>query len=832
MTKTWLWGIFGDGRGDISTDGSTAVDNILTVGLNTDSVAVDVTGRATATLNISRSDLPENWKTQVLVTGYTMLALVDGDTVLFAGYLNKINSNMNGSVTLVVNGLKDYVARQQVNDTYGVVITDPKAATTFTGLGYTGLLQSVISKCFSMADIPEDAPKPANVLGDFIAVNGDTVERTYKSLHSGAETYGTIVENISASLSRWGVEVQYIPRWEDVTTKTRIVWDVVIGNDALREEAHIKQNELVELDASQVVDGFSSLTSLELTYSVEEIANRYVAQSRYGDRDNGVEADITTKVKENSGLPRFDSAYNPEAMLNTAEMDERLTTFLDTQLDSSTASLEILEDWTTDWLTRLGFTVKLMKSQNEETAEAFEMLVRCTGVSFSASTSRVTITIQPLLPRFITKKNKNKQPIKPATGSASQPLGPVFTISQDRPKLSEKKKTYTDNLPQPLAMAGGTGWHGAGLNHAGQLGVDTDTETALHTEVKRGGIPDGLDIVEIFGQSHISHAVMSDGSVYGWGERMEALGVDGCIENLKIPQRAEWFGPTPIKKIAYPTYETVIALTADGSEILQIAIGDAPTQLQHGASGFIGIWDAGLFDYTWDNPPAPIIDIAAGFDVVYAVLNDGTLWAKGNSVFMGIGAFTPEYIPTWTRCTQNSGALGNIKSIHVLDAPATEGGHVRVVVAVSNTGGLYRINTSPENDWTPQRWFELTVLSGVEQVGLAIKGLYYRNGTKLFHRTFADLEEDTDLVDFSDVSEFRDWKDFSVWSGWRQEIAELATETVIAVTVSGSVFARGYNEFGELGTGDKEEYTGLTSLELDMPVTSVRALAGRTLIRT
>jgi hypothetical protein len=831
MTATWLWGLFGDGHGT-TRDGSISMDNVLTVGHGTDKVTIDVRGEASASLNISRDDLPANWKTEALVTGRTMIALVDGDKVLFAGYLNKINSNMNGSKTLVVNGLKAYMARQQTNNTYGITETDPDAATVFKGLGFTGLLADVVRKCFSIDGVP-DGVRPANVLGDFVADTTDIIEQTYESKHSGFETHGTVMDTITDSLSKYGVEVWFVPRWENTETLDRIVWDVVIGDDATLGTAHINENIPVVLDASQVENGFSSLADLSITYSVEQIASRYLAQSRFGDTDAGVEADITSKTNTTLGIPRFDTAYNPEAMLSLDDMDERLTRLLDVGTEGIEVNLNILEDWTTEWLTRLGCTVELKKSIDDVFGEEFSLFVRCTGITFSASTSRVEVAVEPLLPRFLRMKDKKRD--KPIKVDGKEPVKDTTVFSSMKKReipLSNIPSNYAINIPQPNQASEKSSWWGAGANLYGELGVGTDTETANHKQLQRADVPSNTDFVDIFQTNGITHGITENGLVYGWGGwvpdifRMDTgprvlppqAGIDGLVKDSMSPRRAYWFGNQSIKKIAYPDSETVIALLADGSEIIQVSIGEYSL----------------LHNYMWDNPPAPIVDIAAMKDVVYAVLNDGTLWAKGNGVWLGAGITAPVRVMEWTRCQQTDGvALGNIRAIHVLDPGDTDLGHVRAIVAESNFGALYRINAVPENQFIPQAWFKSTVLSGADKVGLGIKGIYYLNGNQIFHRTFADLEADEEIQDFQDASDFKEWIDFSIHSYWSGTGFDgLAKETIIGVSTSGVVWVKGMNTHAELGTGDKQEQNDFVSIPMDSAATKVKAFTSSTFIKT
>lgn len=807
----WRYGIFGDGRGFATIDGTFSWEDVLPAVKFTDSATESVLGDASGYLNISKSNLPKNWK-DILVTGRTMITQMDGLKVLYAGYLDKINSNLNGSVTLITVGIKEYLARQLANPFYGTQ-TDPDAVVTFSGVGYTGLLADVIRKGFSVEAPHEDAPRPANVLGNIIATTTATEIVTYESKLSSFETIDDIINTICASLSLNGVEVRYVPRVEE-GEKPRIVWDVYIGDDNSEKLAHINESTEIAISLDDAVYGRSSLADLSVTYSVEETGNRIISQSRFGNTIEGTDADITTKTRMDMNIPRFDITYNPEAMLTRDEMDARLSKLLNYESDATTATFGVIGS-SEEWKKYLGATLIISKEASDDTAEDFSLKVRCTSVSWSASTKRIDIMVEPMRPRFRRKKDKSHQkPIAPPKGQMPSYKPDVVTPPLREVPVSEIDSGATQRVPT-YQVYKKTEWWGAGANNVGQLGVGTTSETAIHTAVEHGSIPEDINLVKIFGTSSKTHGITSDGKVYGWGQLSESLGVDSLSKTLDEPRLAEWFGPKPIKKIIYLDEETTLALVEDGSEIIEISVkADAP-----------------LLSYEWKNPPAPIVDIAGFPDTLYAVLENGTVWAKGNSAYMAIGSTVPVRIEEWEQCKQTDDImLSNIESIQTLYADSIRT-DVRVVALLSKNGAIYRMNTSPENDFRPQAWFKLTVLHKAEEVGISPKGLYYLSEQKLLYRAFQQLEEDEELEEFEDASEFKRWKTFKMVSQFRQEIIELVNELVIAIDESDNVWTRGRNDSGELGTGDLKEEDSFKKIEMENSVVDVIAINSRTYIK-
>jgi hypothetical protein len=558
MAETWLYGIFGDGQGSVATDGTCSPDNILVAGKNTDKITIDVTGEANASLNISREDLPANWKTEILVTGRTMLALVDGDKVLFAGYLDKINSNMNGSLTLIVKGIRAYMNRQQTNDTYGTVQTNPNVATVFNGVGYSGLAENVVRKCFSNNGVPVGV-RPANILGDFFIeeqplIPGQPAQPTvtYESKHSALESFGNILTNITNKLSDWGIELWFVPRWESVSNKTRIVWDVRIGNDAYGPSAHINE-------ASQFTLGLDATTTLAkasafgVTYSVEKTNTRYVGQSKAGQDNDG--ADITSKYVTNVRLPRFDGSFNPGLEVSQSQLDALLVNQLASANEFSEAFYTVEEDFSHVWLDRLGSRIEFVAGAGADFSE-FNLLVRCVSVSFSASSGKVELGVMVLLRRYksLPRNRKEDDSSKPITENPAK-NSPLASTTPPREKTSELLGT----------------WNAIGMNKTGQLGIGSITDTEEFAQIQQGERPESTDFVSIFpsagsrlnpssviiGQNYDytrygwTHGITSDGSVYGWGDNsFGQLGIDSSIsaEFLSVPYRCDLF-LSPVKQI-------------------------------------------------------------------------------------------------------------------------------------------------------------------------------------------------------------------------------------------------------------------------------------------
>lgn len=646
MTATYIYGTFGDGRGLKTVDGTFYRSNILPAVRNTDKAHKDVTGEESLSLNVARSALPKNWKT-VLVTGKTLIAEIDGDKVLASGYLNKINSNLNGSVTLIVNGFKKYTLRQQTNPTYNMLQGDPNAATVFrSDSGYSGLAAQLLYNCFSVVGIPEDAPKPANVLGR-VEIRGAIQNNRpvqYSSLYSALESYGAILDNITTTLSDYGVEVWYNARIEDTGLTSpdgkepllRMVWDVIIGEDFQTESgvnyAHINEDKVytVSLKAENLTHKASAFG---VTYSVENTHNRIIGHSRLGDKDTGTGADITTHYKAGTGLPRFDYSFSSQIELTEQELRRRLKEGLNYTSEFSEAFYTVEEDWNTEWLDRLGSTLIF---DVDDDGDKWELKVRCISLDWSASNGKVSVGVMVLLPRYTSLPKNRKE------DENAQPLEPARAANEPNPYPPNKRPETPELAP---------GWNAMGLGEMGQLGIGVLSDYDKWAQVQKGEIPASEELVQIFPAmgGGFAHGITADGKVYGWGDNSKSqLGLDGVIglSQVPVPYRCELFR-NPIKQIvsvnisyrksstSQPTVGAVtFGLSTDGRTVEAFGRGIEGNEVVT----------------SWRNLPAPLKQIAI-VEIVSETSNTAARWVllgieEGTGkVWMKTGGENEEALP-------------------------------------------------------------------------------------------------------------------------------------------------------------------------------------------
>ena len=250
-----------------------------------------------------------------------------------------------------------------------------------------------------------------------------------------------------------------------------------------------------------------------------------------------------------------------------------------------------------------------------------------------------------------------------------------------------------------------------GDNCSGQLGDGTGISRSAPVKVLKGDYPgttylgDGCVGVK---QAAIAHeavvVVMHDGSVYAWGENLSyLLGVNSASTSLTAPKRVvkgaypgtSYLGDAwdnPIEKVAAGTTH-LLAVSAKGlvyawgkNERGQCGDGTTtdrtePVRVAKGA--YNGT------TYLGDNPANPIIDIAAGEKISYALAADGTVYAWGfnGSSQLGDGTSTLRSSPVRVLKGAYGGTtyLGDVSTNPITSIMAMQAG----CMALTYNGQLY-----------------------------------------------------------------------------------------------------------------------------------------------
>jgi len=164
-----------------------------------------------------------------------------------------------------------------------------------------------------------------------------------------------------------------------------------------------------------------------------------------------------------------------------------------------------------------------------------------------------------------------------------------------------------------------------GNNNRSQLGDGTTTNRSTPVQV-----PGLSNIVGIASSLGASYAIQEDGTVLGWGDNHYGqLGEEA----------GDWANPAPVVgltkvlSIATTSFGSRYALTSDGKVW---AWGANPNSWYGSDSGEDGVKTRG-------STPVPvpgltdIVAISGGYDSIYALKGDGTVWAWGNNRYGQLG---------------------------------------------------------------------------------------------------------------------------------------------------------------------------------------------------
>lgn len=569
-TLQYIYGVFGDGAGSPSVDGSTSLSNVIPFAKG-DKVTLDVHGADSSIVTFVASELPD-WRTKLAI-GRSFIALVDTDAsvpwnsptkVKFAGFVTKLSPSLGGVVTIKADGILAYLKAQAVTDLYDGTATNPNTKTTFTAGTWQGVLNAIVTKAFSISGIPVGG-RPAQVLRS-VSGSASGTGKTVEALASSFSTFGSLIEEVRDQLSELGNEVIFKPYFA-TAGMTRIVWDAIIGSDAGYSSAHYQEGTTatVTIEGESSLDKFSEFST---TYDIASVSTRIIGQSKFGDADAGTGADITARTTLSAGLPRLDSFYNPGIELTTAEMNAQLTSRLSFSTDFAEASYTIEEDFDKSWALKLGNTIVFTTA--DSSLDPYRVTVRLVSVDFSASTGKVKLGLMKPQPRYPVlpkqrKTEKDKQPIA-SWQTPNFPAPPGGSVAPPRPPVT--------TLP--------AGWSGSGMNSQGQLGIgSTQSPVTGFTQMSLGEIPEGSTISKIVGGYSSSIILLENGDLYATGNTGEVSVDGGIVGSMTVPTKMNltaidvWSGDTTVNDNNYNT----------GVPNTQAFLKISPNEVIH-ASGF------------------------------------------------------------------------------------------------------------------------------------------------------------------------------------------------------------------------------------------------------
>lgn len=319
-----------------------------------------------------------------------------------------------------------------------------------------------------------------------------------------------------------------------------------------------------------------------------------------------------------------------------------------------------------------------------------------------------------------------------------------------------------------------------GSNFSGQLGDSTFDSRNTGVLVK------GLsDVIAISGEGNHSIALKSDSTVWGWGLNYNGQVGDSSNDNKNLPVKV--FGLSSIVAIAAGEYHS-LALKSDGT---------------------VWSWGWGIYGqlgngYGASNIPIKIdsisgvIAIAAGSFHSLALKSDGTVWAWGSNGNGELGSAntSPADYP------QPVVELSNVKSIF---------GSANNSYAIKNDGTLwvwgsntyFQLGNNTEALSTyPRQVSELsgiTTFTGGFQHSLALKN----DGTVWTWGNNSAGQLGNGAIDSSSSYVYQP----TMVQGLSGVIALTGGGThTLAVKNDGSVWAWGYNLYGQLGNGTNTEF--------------------------
>jgi uncharacterized repeat protein (TIGR02543 family) len=339
-----------------------------------------------------------------------------------------------------------------------------------------------------------------------------------------------------------------------------------------------------------------------------------------------------------------------------------------------------------------------------------------------------------------------------------------------------------------------------GYNFSGQLGDGTTTDRSTPTRVPAFA-PDGASVTAVAVGTLHTAALLSDGTLYAWGYNVAGQLGDGTTTDRATPTRVPDFPPTgtSVTSIATGTLHTA-ALLSDGT-------------LYTWGSNFYGQLGDGTTTATSsptrvpDFPPAGTVVSALRTGAWYtmALLSDGTLYAWGHNLYgqLGDGTTTSKSSPTLVA------DIGSPSATIMTIAAGAE--HVAVLLS---DGTLYTWGNNLDGqlgNGTTTIAATPSLVPGFPPSGTTITGVDAggRHTTALLSDGTLATWGNNLHGQLGDGTTTNRSAPSLVPAFGRSGIAAITTggDHTAALLDDGTLYAWGYNDFGQLGDGTTTDRT-------------------------
>lgn len=443
MALKWIIGDF--------RNGAISESNDLPVVYNEgDKVEIDINANESATITVSKNDLPSDWRTYLRPID-RFVALVETDlawasSVIWAGFINKASARVNETIQIQATGLREYMAARIVSNLYNTTNTDPTANITFSSSSVRGLMANMILSCFSSSGISSSNPKPPQVLSSVTgSASGSTVKHSV--LLSDFESYGNLLDEWRDELSDAGQEYRFKPSWSS-SSKTAIRW---IGEVASTSTPHFN-----EANTLNIVLGDNSWKPLSYGQSAssDNMVSRIIGQSKEGEKTTGADYQTRTITLANSIL--LDESWNPGVELTDDQMFQNLNARLVYNSQSfKEADFSRAYETTAELRTIISQLGSMATFSGSGASQYFGLTMRIVGVSFNPSKKTVELQLAPKAARYpklpkdnrgLKKKSQTRNTGRPKTGINGLP---GHYGDYNVPIIKQPKPGYNGTVPVP-----------------------------------------------------------------------------------------------------------------------------------------------------------------------------------------------------------------------------------------------------------------------------------------------------------------------------------------------------------------------------------------------